>query len=193
LLCVGIVKRVRARRVVAALRVGTGSRIGKAAAVLGVKTSCSPEHVVVLVVDVFHSDVILGKLFITFTECSFAASSLVSADWSVVSDSEVVSHKFSDAHFSVCHSCAFLAVFVLLADVIELVNWRSVAGIGHWSIAEDETLATVSPVFSLVKVGIVEVHLVHKLTVSTSIIRSLTTSSSKRRLGGRSGEEDGGG
>lgn len=136
---------------------------------------------------------ILSKLFIAFTECSFAASSFVSADWSVISDSEVVSHEFSDAHLAVCHSRALLAVFVLLADRVELVDWRAVAGIRHWPVAQDQTLAPVSPVLALVEVAVVVSHLVHKLTVSASIVGRLTTSSSQRRLGRSGGEEDGGG
>jgi len=67
-----------------------------------------------------------------------------------------------------------------------------VAGIGHWSVAEDETLAAISPVFALVEVGIVELHLVSELAVATRIVRSLTTSSGERRLGGDGGEKDGG-
>ena len=85
----------------------------------------------------YNCDVILGKLFVTFTKCSFAASSFVSADWSIVTDSEIVSHKFADAHFAVCYSRALLAVFVLFADCIELVDWRAVAGIRHWPVAQD--------------------------------------------------------
>ena len=68
LLCVGVEERleaelgervkakrtyVSASRVVAALRVGSGTGIRNAAAVLSVETGCSPEHVVVLVKDVF--------------------------------------------------------------------------------------------------------------------------------------------
>ena len=111
---------------------------------------------------------ILGKLFVAFAKCSFAASSFVSADWSVVADSQVVSHKFADAHFAVRHSRALLAVFVLFADCIELVDWRAVAGIRHWPIAQNQTLATVSPVFSLVEIVILVSHLVNKLTVTAS-------------------------
>jgi len=116
LLRVRVVERVWAFRVVAAHREGLGSRSGSAAAVLVVETGCCPEHVVILVEDVFHSNMILGKLFVTFTERSSAGSSVVSADWSVVSDSEFVLDKLADAGLSVSDSPAFLAIFILFAD-----------------------------------------------------------------------------
>ena len=139
---------------------------------------------------------VLSKLLVTFTECSSASALLVAALRSFAGDSEVVLDKFADAHVSEGHSRAFLAVLVLFADSIKLVDWRTVARIGHWSITEDQALATVSPVFSLVEFGVVIFHLRSELFVSSgSLVKgSLSTSSGKGQVGGSGGEkgEDGG-
>lgn len=185
LLGVRVVERVRASWIVAALGVGLGSR-GRIAVQLSVEARRRPEHVVVCVEDVFLSDVVDGKLFITFTECSSAASLGISADWCSAASvpSKFVLDELADAHFSVGHSRAFLAVLVLLADRIEIIDWRTVARVGHWTIAEDETLAAVRPVLSLVEVRVVVLHLSSELLVPTGVLGRvrLPTGSGERRI-----------
>ena len=47
----------------------------------------------------------------------------------------VVLDELADASVAVFLASAFLALFVLLANRIEWVNWVTVAHVGHWSIA----------------------------------------------------------
>lgn len=191
LLRVRVVERVRTSWIVAALWVRLRAR-RRNALDIGVEARRRPEHVVVNIEHVFLGDVVDGELSVTFAERSSTGSLGVFADWSsaVSIPSQSVFDKFADAELSVSHSGALLAVLVLFADRVQLVDRRPVAGIGHWPVAEDETLAAVRPVLSLVEVGVVILHLGSELLVPPGVlVWSLAPGSGQRRVRGGRGEK----
>jgi hypothetical protein len=90
---------------------------------------------VIFVENIFFSHVIFGKLQITFTKSPITASGVVFAKFVSVSLSVFVPDEFSDTRVSVGGAGAFLAIFVLFTYSIKSINWGTVAGVAHWSIA----------------------------------------------------------
>lgn len=81
----------------------------------------------------------------------------------------------------------FLATyFVSFADVVQFVNRSTVSWVAHRSIAENEAVAAISPVLSLVKVGHVvkgkELQVFVSSNVNAAFLNSLSWLSFGRSL-----------
>jgi len=115
---------------------------------------------------VFNSDMSFGESQITHAEIAFTRAFCVLADFVAILLTVVVLDELTNASVAVFGTSAFLALFVLLANRIEWVNWVTVAHVGHWSVAKNETMTSVGPVLALVKLRIVMLHHVNQLFVS---------------------------
>jgi len=115
---------------------------------------------------VFDFDMSFRKSQITHAKIAFTSAVVVLADFVAIRLAVVVLDELADASVAVLLASAFLALFVLLANRIEWVNWVTVAHFGHWSVAKNETMASVGPVLALVKLRIVMFHHVDQLFVS---------------------------
>jgi hypothetical protein len=112
---------------------------------------------------------LLGKIQVALAERSSASSDSVFAVCFLVSafDAPVVLDKLADALGSEFLSNALLALFVFVALDIKLVDWFSVSHVAHRPIAENETLATVRPIFSFVKFRVVVFHHLQQIVISS--------------------------
>merc|ERR1711935_873469 len=103
---------------------------------------------------------------ITHAEIAFTSAFCVLADFVAILFAVVVLDELADASVTMFGTSAFLALFVLLANRIKWVNWVTMAHVGHWSVAKNETMAAIGPVLALVKLRIVMLHHVDQLFVS---------------------------
>ena len=146
---------------------------------------------VLSVKDARNTDMLTGKHGVTLTQIPFTGSSIVSANYIIVFVAVFVLNwvlvlksleknclefqifyliEFTDTGITVLHSSAFETVFVLLADCIESVNWCTATHVGHRSVAENQAVASVSPVLSFIEVSVVVLHHVSQLEVSSLVI-----------------------
>jgi hypothetical protein len=117
-----------------------------------------PEHVIFVREHMSLGLMLTSEFGVAFTQSAVTGTGIIFADGVSIFISIFVSDEFSDAHIAKFHSCTFDTVLVCFADCIEGVDWWTVAWIRHWSVAKDETVASISPVFSFVKVGVVMTH-----------------------------------
>merc|ERR1711915_142303 len=108
-----------------------------------------------------------SEFSIAFTQSAVTGTGIIFADGVSIFISIFVSDKLSDAHIAKFHSCTFDTVLVCFADCIECIDWWTMTWIRHWSITKDKTVASISPVFSFVKIRVVMTHHVSQLKIST--------------------------
>jgi len=113
---------------------------------------------ILVVKDMLSSDMSFSKHSVTLTNVTLTASGFVSTDWSAVFVSISVSDKLSDTFVAVLFACTLQAILILLTDSVELIDWWTVARVGHWSVTKNQTIATISPVFALVEIRVEEAH-----------------------------------
>jgi len=107
--------------------------------------------VVLVIEDVLLGHMRLGEHGVALAQVTLAGAEIVSADGVAVLVAVLVLDKFTDTSVTVLHARAFQAVFVSFADGIEGINWWTVTGIGHWSVAKNKTVATICPVLALIE------------------------------------------
>jgi len=114
----------------------------------------SPEHVVFVVKDISYSWDLGSVLVVALAESSFASIWRVGTlDFTLAALFPLVADELADALGSELHLHTLLAIFVSFADVVQFVNRSTVSWVAHRSIAENQAVAAISPVLSLVKVG----------------------------------------
>jgi len=110
-----------------------------------------------------------AKLCVTFAKRPLTSSWFVAAlDLTALSIQTVaILFELANALVTVLHLDAFDAILVGLADSVELVNWLAMTRVRHWPIAKDETIASISPVLALIKVGHVKLGDLVEIVIST--------------------------
>lgn len=142
---------------------------------------------VLVVEDVGVVDVVPGEHGVALAEVALARAGLIPADGVTVLVSITVLDKLANAGVTVLHAGTLEAVLVSLAHCVKSVDWGTVTWIGHWSVAENQAVTAIGPVFALVKVGVVVGHHVDKLGVAFFFAWSLTGNS----VGGHCGNDNG--
>ena len=63
----------------------------------------------------------------------------------------------------------FLNNLILFANHVEGIDWAAEAGVAHWPVAKDKTVAPVGPVFALIKLRRKVSHQFQKIVISKII------------------------
>lgn len=132
-----------------------------------------PEDVIVRVEMMTNWLVCLSEHGVTLTQVSFARSGGVVAHTITsieLPDGHIVSDELADAHLPMSSSGTFQTIFVLFADCVQRIDWGTVAGVGHGSVTKNETIASVSPIFALIKLRVKMVHHFRELKVSSRLV-----------------------
>lgn len=140
-----------------------------------------------VVEDVGVVDVVPGEHGVALAEVALARAGLVSADGVTVLVSIAVLDKLANAGVTVLHAGTLEAVLVSLANCVKGIDWGTVTRVGHWSVAENQAVTAIGPVFALVKVGVVVGHHVDELGVALFLAWSLTGDSVGRNCGNDNG------
>jgi len=143
--------------------------------------------VVFVVEDIGVGDVSPGEHGVALAEIALAGAGRVLADGVTVLVAVAVLDKLADTGVTVLHAGTLEAVLVGFTDCVKSIDWWTVTGVRHWSVAKNQAVTAIGPVFALVKVTVVVGHHVNELGVALLLAWSLSGDS----VGGDCGNDNG--
>lgn len=128
------------------------------AAGLRIPSNGGVKHVVIGIPDTNRLRNLFGIVNVAFAQTSSASAWIVGADNLFPHFFPRIFFSFSNAFIPKFHSNTFLAGFVFFACDVQLVDWLSLSHLAHWPVAEDEAVASVRPILSLVESFLIMTH-----------------------------------